>query len=99
MSGTRAQREAAAEAKEEAREARAEERREARAEEKAAVEEAAAVAEKEAHAVTVSGDADGGWIVEVHDGDRHEVYSPKAKTEDGAAKEALKLFAKAAKEA
>ncbi len=49
--------------------------------------------------VTVSGDAMGGWIVEVHDGDRHEVFSPKARTEDGAAKEALKQFTRAAKEA
>lgn len=27
--------------------------------------------------VSVSGDPDGGWIVDVHDGDRHGVYHPR----------------------
>jgi hypothetical protein len=29
--------------------------------------------------VTVSGDAEHGWIVDVHDGDKHGVYYPKGK--------------------
>ena len=29
--------------------------------------------------VTVTGDAENGWIVDVHDGDKHGVYYPKGK--------------------
>lgn len=59
----------------------------------------AAKEEKPEPEVTVSGDADGGWIVEVHDGDRHEVYTSDAKTEDAARNHAMRQFNKAVKDA
>lgn len=40
--------------------------------------------------VSVSGDAEGGWIVDVHDGDKHGVYSPKGKTIEEVKEAALK---------
>lgn len=40
--------------------------------------------------VTVSGDAEHGWIVDVHDGDKHGVYYPKGKDAEEAEENALK---------
>lgn len=40
--------------------------------------------------VTVSGDAEHGWIVDVHDGDKHGVYYPKGKDAEEVEDAALK---------
>jgi len=45
--------------------------------------------------VTVQGDADGGWIVEVNDGDHVGVYSPEEKDAKKAEKAALAMHADA----
>lgn len=39
----------------------------------------------------VSGDAVGGWIVEIHDGDRYGTYSPEAADAEAALAAAWKL--------
>ena len=39
--------------------------------------------------VTVSGDQSGGWIVEIHDGERCAVYSPEAATAEEAKAKAM----------
>ena len=45
--------------------------------------------------VTVDGDAEGGWIVQVYDGKRHATYSPNAATADEAKQMALDAHAAA----
>lgn len=45
--------------------------------------------------VTVDGNAENGWIVGVHDGDRHATYSPTADTAEEAAELALEQHAEA----
>lgn len=45
--------------------------------------------------ISVGGDAEGGWLIDVHDGVNHAVYSPSAKN----AEEAEKLALDAHKEA
>lgn len=46
--------------------------------------------------VTVGGDAESGWMVDVHDGDRHGAYSPEAADADEARTKALAMHADAA---
>ena len=43
--------------------------------------------------LSVGGDAEGGYLVDVHDGDRQGVYSPTAKTAAEAIQKALKEHA------
>jgi hypothetical protein len=43
--------------------------------------------------ISVNGDAEAGWIVDVHDGDRQGVYSPDGKTAAEAITAALKEHA------
>ena len=45
--------------------------------------------------VIVDGDAEKGWIVDIHDGVNHGVYSPEASDAEAAKAEALALHAKA----
>jgi hypothetical protein len=47
--------------------------------------------------ISVNGDAEAGWIVDVHDGDRQGVYSPDGKTAAEAITAALKEHAGEAK--
>lgn len=44
--------------------------------------------------VDATGDAVGGWIVDVHDGERNEVYRPEAATKEEAAEAALNAHMK-----
>jgi hypothetical protein len=39
--------------------------------------------------ITAGGDVDGGWLVDIHDGDRHGVYRPEAETAEEAREKAL----------
>lgn len=41
--------------------------------------------------ITVDGDAKGGWIVGVHDGDNHDSYSPEAESAEEAAAKAAQM--------
>lgn len=43
--------------------------------------------------VIVDGDAEKGWIVEIHDGSRCETFFPEAATADEAKDAAMRLFA------
>jgi hypothetical protein len=54
--------------------------------------------------ITPGGDAKGGWMVEIHDGDRAETYSPKAENAEQAREAAIavhtaKHFPEAGREA
>ena len=43
--------------------------------------------------ISVNGDPEAGWIVDVHDGDRHGTYSPDGKNATEVIAKALKMHA------
>lgn len=49
--------------------------------------------------VTVGGDPEGGWLVDIHDGENSQVYNPAGKTADDAVASALKDHREAFKNA
>jgi hypothetical protein len=62
------------------------------------VHPASEATEKEPH-IELDGNAEGGWIAQVHTGDVAYVFTSMAKTPEAAKTEVLRLYAKAKKEA